>query len=130
MRDLLFFKFHKTYPRILTKNWIYDLIQGNSKTMFVAEIQGPEDQKDVKLRRGILRIKRGYNFAKIILLGSTNDITISDCIQKWSLELKNSNAIVFALYHFPIAAFDLTWISFLPLATYNRHSHAIFLSIA
>jgi hypothetical protein len=69
MRDLLFFKFHKTYPRILTKNWIYDLIQGNSKTMFVAEIQGPEDQKDVKLRRGILRIKRGYNFAKIILLG-------------------------------------------------------------
>jgi hypothetical protein len=98
--------------------------------MFVAEIQGPEDQKDVKLRRGILRIKRGYNFAKIILLGSTNDITISDCIQKWSLELKNSNAIVFALYHFPIAAFDLTWISFLPLATYSRHLHAIFLSIA
>jgi hypothetical protein len=49
----------------LTKNWVYDLIQGDNKTIFVAEIQGPEDQKDVKLRRGILPIERGYNFAKI-----------------------------------------------------------------
>jgi hypothetical protein len=53
----------------LTKNWVYDLIQGDNKTIFVAEIQGPEDQKDVKLRRGILPIKRGYNFAKIFCWG-------------------------------------------------------------
>ena len=79
-KRLIIFQNSENTPTTLEeKNWIYDLIQGNHETVFVAEVPGPEDQIDVKLREGTLYIRGGHNFAKDILLKSTSDMTISDC---------------------------------------------------
>lgn len=61
------------------KDWIYDLIKNNNEELiFVAEVPGPEEQINVKLSSGILRIKGGQNFLKDIPLEMTSEMGISE----------------------------------------------------
>jgi HSP20 family molecular chaperone IbpA len=60
------------------KDWVYDLIKNNDGMVFVAEVPGPEDQINVKLMEGLLRIKGGQNFAKDVPLELTQEMGISD----------------------------------------------------
>lgn len=60
------------------KDWVYDLIKNNDEMVFVAEVPGPEDQINVRLAAGILRIKGGQNFAKDVQLDLTTEMGISD----------------------------------------------------
>jgi len=60
------------------KDWVYDLIKNNDGMVFVAEVPGPEDQINVKLIEGLLRIKGGQNFAKEVPLEMTQEMGISD----------------------------------------------------
>ena len=60
------------------KDWVYDLIKNNDEMVFVAEVPGPEDQINVRLADGVLRIKGGQNFAKEVPLELTQDMGISD----------------------------------------------------
>jgi len=79
-KRLIIFQNSENIPaNVEEKNWIYDLIQGDHETIFVAEVPGPEDQIDVRLRQGVLHIKAGHNFSKDVLLKSTSHMTISDC---------------------------------------------------
>ena len=59
-------------------NWVYDLIKNNDEMVFVAEVPGPEEQINVRLVNGLLRIKGGQNFLKDIPLELTKDMGISD----------------------------------------------------
>jgi HSP20 family molecular chaperone IbpA len=59
-------------------NWVYDLIKNNDEMVFVAEVPGPEEQINVRLVNGLLRIKSGQNFLKDIPLELTKDMGISD----------------------------------------------------
>ena len=59
-------------------DWVYDLIKNNDEMIFVAEVPGPEEQINVRLINGLLRIKGGQNFAKDIPLELTKDMGISD----------------------------------------------------
>jgi HSP20 family protein len=59
-------------------NWVYDLIKNNDEMVFVAEVPGPEEQINVRLINGLLRIKAGQNFARDIPLELTKDMGISD----------------------------------------------------
>lgn len=59
-------------------DWIYDLIKNNDEMVFVAEVPGPEEQINVRLINGVLRIKGGQNFSKDIPLELANDMDISD----------------------------------------------------
>lgn len=52
------------------KGWVYDLIKNSDGMVFVAEVPGPEEQIDVRLTSGVLRIKGGQNFAKDVQLTS------------------------------------------------------------
>jgi HSP20 family protein len=54
------------------------LIKNNDEMVFVAEVPGPEEQINVRLSSGLLRIKSGQNFAKDIPLELTKDMGISD----------------------------------------------------
>ncbi|MDI1494970.1 MAG: putative membrane protein [Cenarchaeum symbiont of Oopsacas minuta] len=49
-----------------TKNWVYDLIQGEKEFVFVAEVPGPEDKITVRVIDGILYIRGSSNFSKEI----------------------------------------------------------------
>jgi HSP20 family protein len=60
------------------KDWIYDLIKNNDEMVFVAEVPGPEDQINIKLIEGLLRIKGGQNFSRDVPLELTKDMGISD----------------------------------------------------
>ena len=60
------------------KDWIYDLIKDNDQMVFVAEVPGPEDQINVKLIEGLLRIKGGQNFARDVPIEMTQEMTISE----------------------------------------------------
>lgn len=61
------------------KNWDYDLIKNsNNEIVFVAEVPGPEDQINVRLTEGLLRIKGGQNFAREIPLDLAQDMGISE----------------------------------------------------
>lgn len=68
------------------KDWVYDLIKNNDGTMvFVAEVPGPEDQIDVRLSAGILKVKGSQNFSREVQLdttalsiAATEEIGISD----------------------------------------------------
>ncbi|HEX2014002.1 MAG TPA: Hsp20/alpha crystallin family protein, partial [Nitrososphaera sp.] len=61
------------------KDWVYDLIKNNDDEMiFVAEIPGPEDQINVRLSDGLLRIKGGQNFSRDVPLDQAHDMGISD----------------------------------------------------
>jgi len=60
------------------KDWVYDLINNNGEMVFVAEVPGPEDQIDVRLANGMLRIKGGQNFARNVPVELTEEMSISD----------------------------------------------------
>ena len=60
------------------KDWVYDLIKNNDEMVFVAEVPGPEDQINVKLTEGQLRIKGGQNFTRDVPLELTQEMGISD----------------------------------------------------
>jgi HSP20 family molecular chaperone IbpA len=61
------------------KDWVYDLIKDNNDEMvFVAEVPGPEDQINVRLTNGLLRIKGGQNFARDVPLELSQEMGISD----------------------------------------------------
>lgn len=61
------------------KDWVYDLIKDNNDEMvFVAEVPGPEDQINVRLTNGLLRIKSGQNFARDVPLELSQEMGISD----------------------------------------------------
>lgn len=60
------------------KDWVYDLIKNNDEMVFVAEVPGPEDQINVKLTEGLLRIKGGQNFTRDVPLELTQEMGISD----------------------------------------------------
>lgn len=61
------------------KDWVYDLIKNNNDEMvFVAEVPGPEDQINVRLTNGFLRIKGGQNFARDVPLELSQEMGISD----------------------------------------------------
>ncbi|AIC15990.1 HSP20-like chaperone [Nitrososphaera viennensis EN76] len=63
------------------KDWVYDLIKNNDGAMvFVAEVPGPEDQIDVRLSAGMLKIKGGQNFARDVQLDMSTaaEMGISD----------------------------------------------------
>lgn len=60
------------------KDWMYDLIKNNDGMVFVAEVPGPEDQINVRLMAGMLKIKGGQNFAKDVQLDAATEMGISD----------------------------------------------------
>jgi len=60
------------------KDWIYDLIKNNGEMVFVAEVPGPEDQINIRLIEGLLRIKGGQNFSRDVPLELTAEMGISD----------------------------------------------------
>ena len=60
------------------KDWVYDLIKNNEEMVFVAEVPGPEDQINVRLTEGPLRIKGGQNFTRDVPLEHSNEMGISD----------------------------------------------------
>ena len=60
------------------KDWDYDLIKNDSGVVFVAEVPGPEDQVNVRLAAGVLRIRGGQNFAKDVQLDLAPEMGISD----------------------------------------------------
>lgn len=69
----------KRMPReVEQKDWVYDLIKSNNEMVFVAEVPGPEEQINVRLASGILRIKGGQNFSKDVQLDLTTEMGISD----------------------------------------------------
>ena len=61
-----------------TKNWVYDLIKGESEIVFVAEVPGPEDVVSVRLIDGILYIRGAGRFSKEIPIEVTPDMGIHD----------------------------------------------------
>jgi HSP20 family molecular chaperone IbpA len=68
----------KLAKEIEQKGWVYDLIKNKDEMVFVAEVPGPEDQINVKLIEGLLRIKGGQNFAKDVPLELTQEMGIAD----------------------------------------------------
>ncbi|WP_337861585.1 Hsp20/alpha crystallin family protein [Nitrososphaera sp.] len=62
------------------KDWVYDLIKNNEGEMvFVAEVPGPEEQINVRLLAGVLKIRGGQNFTRDVQLeGMTTEMGISD----------------------------------------------------
>lgn len=60
------------------RDWIYDLIKNKDEMVFVAEVPGPEDQINVRLIEGLLRIKGGQNFARDVPLELTQEMGIAD----------------------------------------------------
>ncbi len=61
-----------------TKNWVYDLIKGETEIVFVAEVPGPEDVVSVRLIDGILYIRGAGRFSKEIPIEVTPDMGIHD----------------------------------------------------
>jgi len=68
----------KMAKEIEQKDWVYDLIKNNDEMVFVAEVPGPEDQINVRLAEGLLRIKGGQNFTRDVPLELTQEMGISD----------------------------------------------------
>ena len=68
----------KLVREIEQKDWVYDLIKNDDEMVFVAEVPGPEDQINVRLTEGLLRIKGGQNFTRDVPLELTQEMGISD----------------------------------------------------
>lgn len=68
----------KMAKEIEQKDWVYDLIKNNDEMVFVAEVPGPENQINVRLTEGLLRIKGGQNFTREVPLELTQEMGISD----------------------------------------------------
>lgn len=61
-----------------TKNWVYDLIKGESEFVFVAEVPGPEDKIAVRLIDGTLYLRGPAGFSKEIEIEGSNNMQIFD----------------------------------------------------
>jgi len=61
-----------------TKNWVYDLMKGDTETVFVAEVPGPEDKIMVRIIDGILHIRGSGNFSKEVPIEGSMEMQISD----------------------------------------------------
>ncbi len=61
-----------------TKNWVYDLIKGESEFVFVAEVPGPEDKITVRLIDGVLYIRGPTGFAKEVNIEGSSSMQIHD----------------------------------------------------
>ena len=68
----------KLAKEIEQKDWVYDLIKNDDEMVFVAEVPGPENQINIRLTEGLLRIKGGQNFTRDIPLELTQEMGISD----------------------------------------------------
>ena len=60
------------------KNWVYDLIKGESQFVFVAEVPGPDDKIMVRLIDGMLYIRGSSSFSKEVQIEGSNQMKISD----------------------------------------------------
>lgn len=61
-----------------SKNWVYDLIKGESEIVFVAEVPGPDDKITVRFVDGILYVRGASGFSKEIPIDGANDMQIQD----------------------------------------------------
>ena len=61
-----------------TKNWVYDLIKGESELVFVAEVPGPEDKIAVRLIDGMLYVRGTAGFAKEVPIEGAGGMQIFD----------------------------------------------------
>src|SRR5690606_2227806 len=68
----------KKLAKEMEQDWVYDLIKNNDEMIFVAEVPGPEDQINVRLTEGLLRIKGGQNFSREVPLELTQEMGIAD----------------------------------------------------
>ena len=68
----------KLAKEIEQNNWVYDLIKNDDGMVFVAEVPGPENQINIRLTEGLLRIKGGQNFTRDVPLELTQEMGISD----------------------------------------------------
>lgn len=69
-------RFSKREPE--SKNWVYDLIKGESEFVFVAEVPGPEDKITVRLISGTLYIRGSGGFAREVPISGSDSMQISD----------------------------------------------------
>ena len=61
-----------------TKNWMYDLFQGDSEYVFVAEVPGPEDKIIVRLIEEMLYIRGSGGFYREVPVKGASQMQISD----------------------------------------------------
>ena len=61
-----------------TKNWVYDLIKGDTDFVFVSEVPGPEDKISVRLIDGVLYIRGSAGFSKEVPITGSNEMQIQD----------------------------------------------------
>jgi len=61
-----------------SKNWVYDLIKGDTETVFVAEVPGPEDKIMVRLIDGVLYVRGSQGFSKEVPIEGSSDMQIAD----------------------------------------------------
>ena len=61
-----------------TKNWMYDLFQGESEYVFVAEVPGPEGKIVVRLIDAVLYIRGNGGFYREVPVKGSNHMQITD----------------------------------------------------
>ena len=61
-----------------SKNWVYDLIKGDTETVFVAEVPGPEDKIMVRLIDGVLYVRGSQGFSKEVPIEGSSNMQIAD----------------------------------------------------
>ena len=61
-----------------SKNWVYDLIKGDTETVFVAEVPGPEDKIMVRLIDGVLYVRGSQGFSKEVQMEGSSNMQIAD----------------------------------------------------
>ena len=60
------------------KNWVYDLIKGENKFVFVSEVPGPDDKIMVRLIDGMLYVRGSGGFSKEVQIEGSNKMQIAD----------------------------------------------------
>ena len=60
------------------KNWVYDLIKGENKFVFVSEVPGPDDKIMVRLIDGMLYVRGSGGFSKEVKIEGSNQMQITD----------------------------------------------------
>jgi len=79
-----------------SKNWVYDLIKGDSEIVFVAEVPGPEDKIAVRLIDGILYVRGSQGFSKEVQIEGPKEMEIGDFKYRngvLTLRIKKSEAL-------------------------------------
>ena len=61
-----------------TKNWMYDLFQGDTEYVFVAEVPGPEEKIVVRLIDAVLYIRGNGGFYREVPVNGANQMQITD----------------------------------------------------